>query len=121
MRITDLLKEETMLLSLAAKTKQDVLDELINQLDRAGRLTDKVKMKEAIMARESHASTGIGEGIAIPHAKTAAVKTPSIAYGFSKDGIDFDSLDGQKAHLFFMIAATEDANQAHLQQVNEKS
>lgn len=115
MRITDLLKEETMILSLTAKTKQDVLDELINQLDRAGQLTDKAKMKEAIMARESHASTGIGEGIAIPHAKTAAVKTPSIAYGFSKEGIDFDSLDSQKAHLFFMIAATEDANQAHLQ------
>ncbi|MEW9668910.1 fructose-specific PTS transporter subunit EIIC [Ammoniphilus sp. 3BR4] len=115
MRITDLLKEDTMILPLSAKTKEDVLDELIQQLQKAGRLTDAAKMKEAIWARESQSSTGIGEGIAIPHAKTAAVKIPSIAFGYSKEGIDFNSLDGQKAHLFFMIAATEDANQAHLQ------
>lgn len=114
-RIADLLKADTIVLDLAATSKEAVLDELIAQLDAAGRLNDKAKMKEAILAREAQGSTGIGEGIAIPHAKTAAVKTPSIAYGFSKEGVDFDSLDKQKAHLFFMIAATEDANQAHLE------
>ncbi|MCM3472674.1 PTS fructose transporter subunit IIABC [Brevibacillus borstelensis] len=114
-RIGDLLKEDTIILSLAASTKEEVLDELIAKLDEAGRLNSRDGMKEAILAREALSSTGIGEGIAIPHAKTAAVKTPSIAFGFSKQGIDFQSFDGTKAHLFFMIAATENANQAHLE------
>ncbi|MGO0061161.1 PTS fructose transporter subunit IIABC [Brevibacillus fluminis] len=114
-RIVDLLKEDTILLDLSSTTKEEALDELIDKLDAAGRLADKAEMKKAILARESQGSTGIGEGIAIPHAKTAAVKVPSIAYGFSRQGIDFASLDNQKAHLFFMIAATEDANQAHLE------
>ncbi|MGC5325363.1 PTS fructose transporter subunit IIABC [Brevibacillus sp. SYSU BS000544] len=114
-RIADLLKEDTIITKLTATNKGDALDELIGVLDRAGRLRDKAKMKEAILAREAQGSTGIGEGIAIPHAKTAAVKIPSIAFGLSSEGVDFESLDGQKAHLFFMIAATEDANQAHLE------
>lgn len=113
-RIADLLKSDTIIVHLSATTKEAVLDELIEQLDKAGRLNDKAGMKQAILAREAQGSTGIGEGIAIPHAKTAAVKTSSIAYGFSKEGVEFESLDQQKAHLFFMIAATEDANQAHL-------
>lgn len=113
-RIGDLLNSDTIVVHLSATTKEAVLDELIEQLDKAGRLNDKDGMKQAILAREAQGSTGIGEGIAIPHAKTAAVKTSSIAYGFSKAGVEFDSLDQQKAHLFFMIAATEDANQAHL-------
>jgi fructose PTS system EIIBC or EIIC component len=114
-RIADLLKADTIVLHLVAKTKEEVLDELIATLDEAGRLHSREEMKQAILAREALGSTGIGDGIAIPHAKTAAVKTPSIAFGLSKEGIDFDSLDKQKAHLFFMIAATEDANQAHLE------
>lgn len=114
-RIGELLKGDTIITRLSAKTKDEVLDELIAKLDKAGRLHNKELMKKAILEREAQGSTGIGEGIAIPHAKTAAVKTPSIAFGYSPEGIDFQSLDGQKAHLFFMIAATEDANQAHLQ------
>ncbi|USG65924.1 fructose-specific PTS transporter subunit EIIC [Brevibacillus ruminantium] len=114
-RIGDLLKEDTIVLALASSTKEEVLDELIAKLDEAGRLNSRDEMKQAILARENLSSTGIGEGIAIPHAKSAAVKTPSIAFGFSKEGVDFDSLDQQKAHLFFMIAATENANQAHLE------
>ncbi|MDA5109241.1 fructose-specific PTS transporter subunit EIIC [Brevibacillus thermoruber] len=114
-RIVDLLKADTIVLHLSATTKEEVLDELIAKLDEAGRLHSREEMKQAILAREALGSTGIGDGIAIPHAKTAAVKTPSIAFGFSKEGIDFDSLDQQKAHLFFMIAATADANQAHLE------
>jgi fructose PTS system EIIBC or EIIC component len=114
-RITELLTADTIIMQLSAKTKDEVLDELIAQLDKAGRITNKDSMKEAILAREAQSSTGIGEGIAIPHAKTAAVKIPSIAFGYSGEGVDFASLDQQKAHLFFMIAATEDANQAHLE------
>lgn len=104
-----------MILPLKANIKSGVIDELIAKLNAAGRLHNRDEMKKAILAREAHGSTGIGEGIAIPHAKTAAVKIPSIAFGYSKEGIDYNSLDGQKAHLFFMIAATADANQAHLQ------
>jgi fructose PTS system EIIBC or EIIC component len=115
MRIVDLLKEDTIITPLMAKTKEGVIDELIDQLDRAGRLNNKGEMRKEILSREASGSTGIGEGIAIPHAKTSAVKIPSIAFGYSPEGIDYESLDGQRAHLFFMIAATADANQAHLE------
>ncbi|MED4581242.1 fructose-specific PTS transporter subunit EIIC [Brevibacillus choshinensis] len=114
-RIADLLKADTIVIPLEATTKEAVLDELIERLYQAGRLHSKEEMKASILAREAQGSTGIGEGIAIPHAKTAAVKQPSICFGLSPEGLDFDSLDQQKAHLFFMIAATEDANQAHLE------
>lgn len=120
-RIVDLLKADTITLSLSASTKEEALDRLIAKLDEAGRLTSKEEMKKAIMAREAQGSTAIGEGIAIPHAKTAAVKTPSIAFGLSREGIDCNSLDQQKTHLFFMIAATEDADEAHLETLAELS
>ncbi len=71
-----------------ASTKEEALDRLIGKLDEAGRLTNKEEMKRAILAREAQGSTGIGEGIAIPHAKTAAVKVPSIAFGLSQEGVD---------------------------------
>ncbi|MFG6495875.1 fructose-specific PTS transporter subunit EIIC [Fictibacillus sp. UD] len=114
MKITDLLTKNTILLSLEAQSKEAVIDELIEKLDSAGKLNDKDEYKKAILARESQSTTGIGEGIAIPHAKTNAVKEPAIAFGRSQNGIDYESLDGQKAHLFFMIAAYEGANNDHL-------
>lgn len=115
MKITQLLTEATIVLNLSATSKLQVLEELANQLDRAGKLTDKRAFTEAIMERESQSTTGIGDGIAIPHAKSAAVKLPAIAFGRSLDGVDFESLDGQPANLFFMIAATEGANDDHLE------
>lgn len=121
MKITELLKEETILLNLKASSKQEAIDELINQLDQAGRLTDKAAFREAILQREQQSTTGIGEGIAIPHAKSHAVKTPSIAFGRSASGIDYDSLDEKPAHLFFMIAASEGANNEHLQALSRLS
>lgn len=121
MKITELLKEETIILDVSARTKQDVLTELIGQLDQAGRLNDQATFTEGILAREEQSTTGIGEGIAIPHAKSSAVKTPAIAFGRSLDGIDFDSLDGQPAHLFFMIAASEGANNDHLEALSRLS
>ncbi|MDM5318008.1 fructose-specific PTS transporter subunit EIIC [Fictibacillus sp. b24] len=114
MKITDLLTKSTILLSLEAQSKEAVIDELIEKLDSAGKLNDKDEYKKAILARESQSTTGIGEGIAIPHAKTNAVKEPAIAFGRSQNGIDYESLDGQNAHLFFMIAAYEGANNDHL-------
>lgn len=121
MRITELLKIDTVLIDLNSSSKMSVIDELIQVLDQAGKLNDKQQFKEAILTREGQSTTGIGEGIAIPHAKTAAVKTPAIAFGRSKDGIDYESLDGQPAHLFFMIAASEGANNAHLETLSRLS
>ncbi|WP_059104576.1 PTS fructose transporter subunit IIABC [Shouchella shacheensis] len=121
MKISDLLKKETMILDLSSTTKEAVIDELIDQLDRAGRLEDKVGFKEAIMAREAESTTGLGEGIAIPHAKTTAVKTPALAFGRSQEGVDYEALDGQPSHLFFMIAASEGANTEHLSTLSKLS
>ncbi len=114
LRITELLTKETIAMDLSASDKNGVIDELVNQLDSAGKLSDIAQFKEAIHNRESQSTTGIGEGIAIPHAKVAAVTSPAIAFGKSKEGVDYQSLDGQPAHLFFMIAAPEGGAQTHL-------
>ena len=121
MKITDLLKEETIVMELDATTKSAVIDELIDRLDHAGVLSDRNAFKEAIFKRESQGSTGIGEGIAIPHAKTKAVKTPAICLGRSQSGIEYESLDGKLAHLFFMIAAPDGANETHLDTLSRLS
>ncbi|WP_017381424.1 PTS fructose transporter subunit IIABC [Paenisporosarcina sp. TG-14] len=115
MKITQLLTEETIILDLQAGSKQDVLTELIGKLDKAGKLKDKKAFTRDILAREEQSTTGIGDGIAIPHAKSTAVKAPAIAFGRSLTGLDYESLDGQPAHLFFMIAASEGANNDHLE------
>ncbi|MFP3123675.1 fructose-specific PTS transporter subunit EIIC [Ectobacillus funiculus] len=121
MKITELLKKDTIILDLQSSSKADVIDELVTKLNEAGRLESREGFKEAILKRESQSTTGIGEGIAIPHAKTNAVKTPAIAFGRSISGIDYESLDGQPAHLFFMIAASEGANNAHLETLSRLS
>ncbi|MTH52807.1 PTS fructose transporter subunit IIABC [Bacillus mangrovi] len=121
MRITDLLTRETIRLHLAADSKEAVIEELISKLDEAGKLSDRKQYKEAILAREAQSTTGIGEGIAIPHAKTKAVKSPAIAFGRSEAGIDYEALDGQPSHLFFMIAAGEGADNTHLETLSSLS
>ncbi|KMM37347.1 PTS fructose transporter subunit IIABC [Guptibacillus hwajinpoensis] len=121
MRITELLTKKTMILDLESSSKDQVINELSAKLDSAGHLQDLQAFKKAIHARENESTTGIGEGIAIPHAKTAAVKAPAIVFGRSEVGIDYQSLDGQPAHLFFMIAATEGANQTHLEALSRLS
>jgi fructose PTS system EIIBC or EIIC component len=115
MKITDLLTKETIIHHLKAKTKEEVIDELVAKLQEAGVLTDAQAFKEAIWAREAQSTTGVGDGIAIPHAKTTTVKRPAVAFGRSKAGIDYDALDGKPSHLFFMIAAPEGANNTHLE------
>ncbi|WP_371069382.1 fructose-specific PTS transporter subunit EIIC [Sediminibacillus sp. JSM 1682029] len=121
MKITDLLKKDTIILDLKASDKPGVIEELVNKLDEAGRLNDKEEYKKAILEREEQSTTGIGEGIAIPHAKTAAVKTPAIVFGRSAEGIDYEALDESPSHLFFMIAASEGANQTHLETLSRLS
>ncbi|MBJ8103025.1 MULTISPECIES: PTS fructose transporter subunit IIABC [Bacillus cereus group] len=121
MKITELLKRNTVIMNLTASNKEAVIDELVEKLSGADRLNNKAEFKEAILKRESQSTTGIGEGIAIPHAKTRAVKQPSICFGRSVSGINYESLDGQPAHLFFMIAASEGANNTHLETLSRLS
>ena len=110
----DLYKENTVCMNLKSKTKQDVINEMVELLDKNGVLNNKNEFKKEILEREELSSTGFGNGIAIPHAKTSAVKIPRVAVGISKDGFDFDSVDGNKANLIFMIAAGDDDNDLHL-------
>ena len=107
-------KENTVCMNLKSKTKQDVINEMVELLDKNGILNNKNEFKKEILEREELSSTGFGNGIAIPHAKTSAVKIPRVAVGISKDGFDFDSVDGNKANLIFMIAAGDDDNDLHL-------
>lgn len=121
MKITDLLKKDTVIIDLAATSKSAAIDEMTKKLDVAGRLNSLDGFREAILKRESQSTTGIGEGIAIPHAKTDAVKTPSILFAKSVKGVDYESLDGQPAHLLFMIAASAGANNEHLETLSRLS
>lgn len=120
MNITDLLKKDTIQLNLRSRSKAEVIEELVDVLDRAGKLSDRNGYRDAILERESQSTTGLGEGIAIPHAKTKAVKEPAIAFGRS-EGIDYEALDGQDSRLFFMIAAGEHANNEHLETLSKLS
>lgn len=121
MRITELLTKDTILLPMSGTGKMDAINGLVDQLDKAGKLNDRSIFKEAILKREEQSTTGIGDGIAIPHAKTGAVKEAAIAFGKSEAGVDYESLDGQPAHLFFMIAAPEGANNTHLEALSRLS
>ncbi|WP_442594086.1 PTS fructose transporter subunit IIABC [Neobacillus sp. D3-1R] len=114
MKITKLVTVDTILLSMSSTQKHDAIDELVKVLDAAGKISDKDAFREAILKREAQSTTGIGEGIAIPHAKTAVVKEPAIVFGKSVNGVEYEALDGQPSHLFFMIAAPEGANNTHL-------
>lgn len=115
MKMTDIMREELMLLPAQATTKEEILDEMTRKLVETGAVDDFDMFRQAIAAREESASTGIGEGIAMPHAKNAAVKETSVVFAKQPAGVDYDSLDGQPARLFFMIAAKDDANETHLQ------
>ena len=121
MKIAELLGKDTIKLNLKANSKMEVLDQLVDVLYDAGRLNDKELYKEEILKRESLSSTGIGEGIGIPHGKTSAVKKASLALGIFKDGVDFDSLDGAPVNIVFMIAAPEGANNEHLETLSRLS
>jgi fructose PTS system EIIBC or EIIC component len=115
MKITKLLTVDTILLSMSSTNKMGAIDELVSILDAAGKITDKEAFKDAIIKREAQSTTGIGDGIAIPHAKTSVVKEPAIVFGKSMTGVEYEALDGQASHLFFMIAAPEGANNTHLE------
>lgn len=115
MKITELLTEDTILLNIEGNQKEETIDQLVDVLFQAGKISDCGEFKAAILKREAQSTTGIGDGIAIPHAKTKAVKDAAIVFGKSSAGINYESLDGKPAHLFFMIAAPDGANNTHLE------
>lgn len=114
MKITEMLTKETVDLNLNAKTKAEAIDKMVDILFNAGKIRDKEVFKDGILKRESQSSTGLEEGIAIPHAKNSAVLVPSIAFGRVKSGVDYESLDGEPSTLIFMIAAPENATDSHI-------
>lgn len=114
MRITDLLTTESIDLNFKVNSKSEAINHLVNLMYSTGNISDKEVYKSAILAREDLSTTGIGEGIAIPHAKTSAVKKATLVAAVSKDGVDYEALDGAPSHLFFMIAAPDGANNTHL-------
>lgn len=121
MRIRELLKKEGIALGVKVDSKDAAIDYLIDLHVKSGNITDKAEFKKGILAREESDSTGVGEGIAIPHSKNAAVKQPGLAAMTVPDGVDYDSLDGQPANLFFMIAAPEKGADVHLEVLSRLS
>lgn len=121
MRITELLKKESIGLNVKAASKEEVIDTLVAFMDAGGRLKDKAGYKEGILAREALGSTGIGEGIAIPHAKVEAVKEPGLAAAVVPEGVDYEAFDGSLANLIFMIAAPAEGADVHLEALSRLS
>ncbi|NHC38781.1 PTS transporter subunit EIIA [Bacillus sp. MM2020_1] len=115
MKITELLSINTILLNIEGNQKEETIDQLVEVLFKAGKISDRSEFKAAILKREEQSTTGIGDGIAIPHAKTKVVNEAAIVFGKSAAGVNYESLDGKPAHLFFMIAAPEGANNTHLE------
>lgn len=121
MKIQDLLKKEVMIMDLKATSKEAAIDEMITKLVDTGVVTNFAIFKDSIMKREAQTSTGLGDGIAMPHSKNAAVKEATVLFAKSASGVDYEALDGQPTDLFFMIAAPDGANDTHLAALAELS
>lgn len=115
MNITDILDEESIIAELTARDKKSVLEELVSVLFEHGRVKDKEKPVEVLLERERLGSTGIGDGIAIPHGKLKEIKGIICSFGRTKAGVDFQSIDEKPTHLFFLLLAPEDSASEHLQ------
>lgn len=121
MRIVDLIDKNSVKLNLDSDKKSDVVNELVDLVNKSGNLNDKDEYREAILARENLSTTAIGEGVAIPHAKNKSVNKACLAAGISKQGIDYEAFDDSLSHLFFMIAAPDGANDTHLEVLSRLS
>lgn len=115
MKITDLISPASIALGMTASSKENAIDLLVNLHEQAGNISDRAVYKKGILDREALGSTAIGEGIAIPHAKNAAVKRPALAAMTVPAGVDYEAMDGQPSNLFFMIAAPEGGGDVHLE------
>jgi len=116
MQIMDFLSKKAIITDLKSTKKEEVMRELVDALINAGEIEKRYRNKliEALMAREALGSTAIGQGIAIPHAKCDCVNKLIAAFGLSKKGVDFDSLDGELAYIFFLLVAPQDSAGPHL-------
>lgn len=114
MKIRDILDENSIIADLKAKTKKDIITELIEPFIKKGKIKDRNKLLESLMVRERLGSTGIGENVAIPHAKSHEVDTIIATFGRSKDGINFDSLDKKPVYFVFLLIAPENSAGLHL-------
>ncbi|HEL0015363.1 TPA: PTS sugar transporter subunit IIA [Streptococcus equi subsp. zooepidemicus] len=121
MKIQDLLRKDIMILDLQAISKEAAIDEMITELVEHGIVHDFDVFKKSILAREEQTSTGLGDGIAMPHSKNVVVDQPAVLFAKSNKGVDYKSLDGQPTDLFFMIAAPQGANDTHLAALAELS
>ncbi|MFO8069897.1 MAG: fructose-specific PTS transporter subunit EIIC [Alkalibacterium sp.] len=115
MKINDVLKKELMIMDLKARTKESAIDEMIKRLVDEGAVNDFDTFKEGIMEREAQTSTGLGDGIAMPHSKNKAVAKPAVLFAKSSSGVNYNALDGQPVEIFFMIAAPEGGDNVHLE------
>ncbi len=114
MRIEDVLFEDLMIMNLQAETKKEAIDEMVNKLHQQNIIDDEMAFKEGIIKREEQTTTGLGDGVGMPHAKHQTVRKPAVLFAKSEGGVDFEALDGEPVHLFFMIAAPEGENDVHL-------
>ena len=121
MRITDLLNASRVQLNGTAASKPEIIDQMVELMDRSGVISDKEVYKKAVFDREGKGSTGMGEGVAIPHAKTDAVKAPALAAMVLANPVDYDSLDGQPVTLVFLIAAPNSEDNVHLEVLSRLS
>ena len=121
MRITDLLDKRSISLNGAPKSKEEALDQVVALMAKSGKINDEEAYRKQVYAREEESTTGIGEGIAIPHGKCDAVDRPGLAAMVVKDGVDFDALDGEPVTLIFLIAAPNTKDNVHLDVLSKLS
>ncbi|MDD5496433.1 MAG: PTS sugar transporter subunit IIA [Candidatus Omnitrophica bacterium] len=114
MKIMDFLDKKAITANLKSTDKEGAIRELVDLLANAGDISDRDDLVKSILAREALGSTGIGQGIGIPHAKSSNVKELVAAFGLSQKGVNFDSLDGEPVHIFFLLVASEEAAGPHL-------
>lgn len=114
MRLTDILKESSVISELKGVTKQDIVTELVTRLKVAGLIDDVLPVVQVVMERESLGSTAIGDGIAIPHGKLNGAKNVMVVFARSIQGVHLDAVDGEPVHLFFLVLAPQDAASLHL-------
>lgn len=121
MRITELLDPRSISLTGAPATKKEALDQMVELMVKSGKIRDKEAYRQQVYAREEESTTGVGEGIAIPHGKGDSVIRPGLAAMVVKDGVDFDALDGEPVHLIFLIAAPNTRDNIHLDVLSKLS
>lgn len=114
MKLSKFCPENLITFDLKGRSKNEIIEELVNLASRSKLLKDKEEVLNAVLEREKLVTTGVGYGVAFPHAKTKAVKGIIIAFGRSKEGVDFEAMDKKPVYLFFLIVAPEDAIGAHL-------